>query len=148
LWRLYPVFFPKRKEAALIYVSTSEPDGTSSHERSAIVTVQTSSTTSDPAAERSINCRQLLNERLQVQWELQGDMVQIQLAARMREDQYMAFGLSGEQGRSYMIGGDVVVAFYDSERGTFRVEDYYMTATAQVQYFLYKSLHNPRHKTV
>lgn len=67
-----------------------------------------------------------------MQWELQGDMVQIQLAARMREDQYMAFGLSGEQGRSYMIGGDVVVAFYDSERGTFRVEDYYMSATAQV----------------
>lgn len=93
--------------------------------------ITTSSTTSDPAAERSSNCRQLLNERLQVQWELQGDMVQIQLAARMREDQYMAFGLSGEQGRSYMIGGDVVVAFYDSERGTFRVEDYYMTATAQ-----------------
>ncbi|PNF16538.1 hypothetical protein B7P43_G07206 [Cryptotermes secundus] len=93
--------------------------------------ITTSSTTSDPAAERSLNCRQLLNERLQVQWELQGDMVQIQLAARMREDQYMAFGLSGEQGRSYMIGGDVVVAFYDSERGTFRVEDYYMTATAQ-----------------
>jgi hypothetical protein len=58
----------------------------------------------------------------------------------MREDQYMAFGLSGEQGRSYMIGGDVVVAFYDSERGTFRVEDYYMTATAQVQCFLCKSL--------
>ena len=69
-----------------------------------------------------------------MQWELQGDMVQIQLAARMREDQYMAFGLSGEQGRSYMIGGDVVVAFYDSERGSFRVEDYYMSATAQVSH--------------
>ncbi|XP_021913275.1 protein Skeletor, isoforms B/C [Zootermopsis nevadensis] len=93
--------------------------------------ITTSSTTSDPREERPSNCRQLLNERLQVQWELQGDMVQIQLAARMREDQYMAFGLSGEQGRSYMIGGDVVVAFYDSERGTFRVEDYYMSATAQ-----------------
>ncbi|KAJ4431984.1 hypothetical protein ANN_20593 [Periplaneta americana] len=93
--------------------------------------VQTSSTTSDPREEKSSNCRQLLNERLQVQWELQGDMVQIQLAARMREDQYMAFGLSGEQGRPYMVGGDVVVAFYDSERGTFRVEDYYMSATAQ-----------------
>ena len=51
----------------------------------------------------------------------------------MREDQYMAFGLSGEQGRSYMIGGDVVVAFHDSERGAFRVEDYYMSATAQVR---------------
>lgn len=96
--------------------------------------VQTSSTTSDPKEERSSNCRELLNGRLQVQWELQGDLVLIQLAARMREDQYMAFGLSGEQGRSYMIGGDVVVAFYDSERGIFRVEDYYMSATAQVRH--------------
>jgi len=98
--------------------------------------MQTSSTTSDPKEERSSNCRELLNGRLQVQWELQGDMVLIQLAARMREDQYMAFGLSGEQGRSYMVGGDVVVAFYDSERGTFRVEDYYMSATAQVRHLL------------
>jgi len=97
--------------------------------------VQTSSTTSDPREERYSNCRQLLSERLQVQWELQRDMVQIQLAARMREDQYMAFGLSGEQGRSSMVGGDVAVAFYDSSQGLFRVEDYYMSATAQVKYF-------------
>ena len=94
--------------------------------------VQTSSTTSDPTEDRASNCRELLNGRLQVQWELQGDMVLIQLAARMREDQYMAFGLSGEQGRSYMIGGDVVVAFHDSDQGIFHVEDYYMSATAQV----------------
>jgi hypothetical protein len=53
----------------------------------------------------------------------------------MREDQYMAFGLSGEQGRSSMVGGDVAVAFYDSSQGLFRVEDYYMSATAQVKYF-------------
>nr|CAD7454055.1 unnamed protein product [Timema tahoe] len=93
--------------------------------------ITTSSTTADPKEARSSNCRQLLKERLQVHWELQGDWVQIQLAARMREDQYMAFGLSGEQGRPSMVGGDVVVAFYDSEKGTFQAEDYYMSATAQ-----------------
>lgn len=74
----------------------------------------------------------MLDERLQVQWELQGDWVQIQLAARIRDDQYMSFGLSGESGRSSMVGGDVVVAFYDTDRGAFRAEDYYMSATAQV----------------
>lgn len=30
-----------------------------------------------------------------------------------------------------MVGGDIVVAFYDAERGTFRAVDYYMSATAQ-----------------
>ncbi|XP_067006992.1 protein Skeletor, isoforms B/C [Anabrus simplex] len=93
--------------------------------------ITTSSTTPDPREEKPTNCRSLLGDRLQVQWELQGDMVQIQLAARMREDQWMSFGLSGEQGRSRMVGGDVVVAFYDSERGTFRAEDYYLSATSQ-----------------
>lgn len=30
-----------------------------------------------------------------------------------------------------MVGGDIVVAFYDSDQGTFRAVDYYMSATAQ-----------------
>lgn len=89
-------------------------------------------TTNEPKQERYSNCRELLDERLQVQWELQGDWVQIQLAARIRDDQYMSFGLSGESGRSSMVGGDVVVAFYDTDRGAFRAEDYYMSATSQV----------------
>lgn len=66
-----------------------------------------------------------------MQWELQGDWVQIQLAARIQDGQYMAFGLSGESGRSSMVGGDIVVAFYDAEYGTFKAVDYYMSATAQ-----------------
>ncbi|XP_063228586.1 protein Skeletor, isoforms B/C isoform X2 [Bacillus rossius redtenbacheri] len=93
--------------------------------------ITTSSTTPDPKEVRPSNCRQLLDDRLQVQWEMQGDHVQVQLAARMREDQYMAFGLSGEQGRPSMVGGDIVVAFYDTDRRAFRAEDYYMSATAQ-----------------
>ncbi|KAK6622254.1 hypothetical protein RUM44_002061 [Polyplax serrata] len=91
----------------------------------------TTTTTNEPKQERYSNCRELLDERLQVQWELQGDWVQIQLAARIRDDQYMSFGLSGESGRSSMVGGDVVVAFYDTDRGAFRAEDYYMSATSQ-----------------
>lgn len=57
---------------------------------------------------------------------------QVQLSARIREDQYMAFGLSGEDGRSAMVGGDIVVAYYDPQERTFHAEDYYMSATAQV----------------
>lgn len=30
-----------------------------------------------------------------------------------------------------MVGGDVVVAYYDTERGTFHAVDYYMSATSQ-----------------
>lgn len=93
--------------------------------------ITTSSTTPDPSEETASNCRSFLDDRLQVQWEMKGDTVQIQLAAKMREDQYMAFGLSGEQGRSTMVGGDIVVAFYDTDQRVFRAEDYYMSATSQ-----------------
>ncbi|KAK7794155.1 hypothetical protein R5R35_005362 [Gryllus longicercus] len=98
--------------------------------------ITTSSTTPDPRGspdpdDIASNCRSFLDDRLQVRWEMKGDVVQIQLAAKMREDQWMAFGLSGEQGRSTMVGGDVVVAFYDTDERVFKAEDYYMSATSQ-----------------
>lgn len=43
----------------------------------------------------------------------------------------MAFGLSGANGRSQMVNGDVVVAFYDRSQLRFRVEDYYISALSQ-----------------
>jgi hypothetical protein len=43
----------------------------------------------------------------------------------------MAFGISGANGRSQMIYGDVVVAFYDKENLRFRAEDYYISNLAQ-----------------
>jgi len=45
------------------------------------------------------NCRELLPGKLQVHWEVQGDWVQVQLTGKIRENQYMAFGLSGNQNR-------------------------------------------------
>lgn len=45
----------------------------------------------------------MISNKLQVKWELQGDYVQIELLGRIREDQYMAFGLSGAQGRPQMV---------------------------------------------
>jgi hypothetical protein len=45
----------------------------------------------------------LLDEKLQVKWEIQGEHVLIELIGRIKEDQYMAFGLSGAQGRATMV---------------------------------------------
>ncbi|KAI5706345.1 hypothetical protein M8J75_007174 [Diaphorina citri] len=92
----------------------------------------TSSTTETPEdLDQVTNCREFLNERMQVQWSLKEDYVQIKLSAVIRDDQYMAFGLSGEEGRVNMVGGDVVVAYYNSETRTFHADDYYMSATSQ-----------------
>jgi hypothetical protein len=61
---------------------------------------QTTSTTQDPLQMPSMtNCRELLDDRLQVQWDINANEVQIQLTGRITEDQYMAFGISGQNGR-------------------------------------------------
>ncbi|XP_055306953.1 protein Skeletor, isoforms B/C isoform X1 [Sitodiplosis mosellana] len=77
------------------------------------------------------NCREIISNKLQVKWEIQGDYVQIELIGRIREDQYMAFGLSGTNGRPQMVGADVVVAFYDKVSRVFRAEDYYLSHLSQ-----------------
>jgi hypothetical protein len=66
-----------------------------------------------------------------VQWEIVKDSVHIELYGRISEDQYMAFGLSGANGRSQMVNGDIVVAFYDKNQLRFRVEDYYISHLSQ-----------------
>lgn len=89
------------------------------------------STSSTPRSSPPTNCREFLDKRLQVQWLMKGDQVQITLSAKMREDQYVAFGLSGAQNRPQMAGGDVTVAFYDTVSRTFQAVDYYMSHPAQ-----------------
>lgn len=64
-------------------------------------------------------------------WQLMGEDVQIQVSGRIREDQYVAFGLSGREGQAEMIGGDVVVIGYNNRTGNFIAEDYYMSDIAQ-----------------
>jgi DOMON domain len=90
--------------------------------------LQTTTTTQRPKAK---NCKEVIDGKLQVQWEIQKDSVVIELYGRIREDQYMAFGLSGANGRSQMVNGDVVVAFYDVNQLRFRVEDYYISHLSQ-----------------
>ncbi|XP_071554169.1 protein Skeletor, isoforms B/C-like isoform X1 [Temnothorax nylanderi] len=77
------------------------------------------------------NCKEILNGRIQVQWQLKGEDVQIRLSGRIKEDQYVAFGLSGEEGKAEMIGGDVAVIGYNKQTGKFIAEDYYMSDLSQ-----------------
>ncbi|CAG9858428.1 unnamed protein product [Phyllotreta striolata] len=88
-------------------------------------------TSTTPKYGESANCREFLDKRLQVRWKIEEDYVDITLSARLPDDQYIAFGLSGATGKPQMIGGDVIVAFYDSKDGTFHAEDYYISHTAQ-----------------
>lgn len=66
-----------------------------------------------------------------MQWEIVKDSVIIELYGRISEDQYMAFGLSGANGRPQMVNGDIVVAFYDKNQLRFRVEDYFISHLSQ-----------------
>ena len=76
--------------------------------------------------------RQLLNGRMQVQWDAMVDGVVIRLSAKMDESEYAAFGLSGAEGRTLMIGGDVTVAWLDATTGKFHADDYILSAKSQV----------------
>ncbi|CAH2985104.1 unnamed protein product [Chilo suppressalis] len=91
----------------------------------------TSSTTSQTPYSANNNCKEILDKRLQVRWEIQGDQVQITLSARLRKDQYMAFGISGAEGRPAMLGADVAVAFWDSKLNQPKVFDYFISHLAQ-----------------
>ncbi|XP_012542491.1 protein Skeletor, isoforms B/C [Monomorium pharaonis] len=89
-------------------------------------------TSSTPTPKLVSNCKEMLDGRVQVQWQLKDeDHVQIRISGRIKEDQYVAFGLSGRDGKSEMVGGDVVVIGYNNKTGKFIAEDYYMTDISQ-----------------
>ncbi|KAJ8686210.1 hypothetical protein QAD02_022004 [Eretmocerus hayati] len=87
--------------------------------------------TSTSASPMASNCIELLEGRVQVRWELQREDVLIKVSGRIQEDQYIAFGLSGSEGRANMLGADVVVVGYDRKSNSFIAEDYYMSDYAQ-----------------
>uniref|UniRef100_A0A1I8PS48 DOMON domain-containing protein n=1 Tax=Stomoxys calcitrans TaxID=35570 RepID=A0A1I8PS48_STOCA len=92
---------------------------------------QTKITTTTSPRPVIANCREVIPNKLQVKWELQGEYLQVELVGRITEDQYMAFGVSGANGRAQMSQADVVVAFYDSNTRVFRAEDYFIRDLAQ-----------------
>ena len=49
----------------------------------------------------------------------------------VEDKQYVAFGLSGAEKRTRMVGGDVVVAWMEHETGKGFANDYYLEAKGQ-----------------
>ncbi|XP_020281603.1 protein Skeletor, isoforms B/C isoform X2 [Pseudomyrmex gracilis] len=73
------------------------------------------------------NCVQL-HKRFQVAWEIFGPQITIQLKSQVDEDEYVAFGISGSELSSKMVGADVAIAYMDDTRGY--ATDYNITANA------------------
>lgn len=73
------------------------------------------------------NCRQL-HKNLQASWEVFGPAITIQLSGQIEEDDYMAFGLSGSDSKSQMLGADVVVTYIDGHLG--HAVDYHIDSLA------------------
>ncbi|XP_058798025.1 protein Skeletor, isoforms B/C isoform X2 [Phymastichus coffea] len=92
---------------------------------------QTKIATSSTAAPELSNCVELLSGRVQVRWELINDDVIIEVSGRILDDQYVAFGLSGQEGRPEMLGADIVVIGYNKDQKKYIAEDYYMSAYSQ-----------------
>lgn len=62
------------------------------------------------------NCRQL-HKNLQLSWEVFGPAVTMQLSGQIEVDDYMAFGISGSDTKSQMLGADVAVTHIDGHLG-------------------------------
>lgn len=62
------------------------------------------------------NCKQL-HKDLQIQWEVFGPAVTMLLNGKVEEDDYMAFGISGSDTKSQMLGADIAVTYIDGHLG-------------------------------
>ncbi|XP_068625732.1 protein Skeletor, isoforms B/C [Battus philenor] len=89
-----------------------------------------------PAALRTLDhrsklphCKQLHRD-FQVSWEVFGNQITIELAAQIGDNEYMAFGISGNDTRSQMVGADVAVVHYNTTLRQGSAGDYNVTAAA------------------
>ncbi len=73
-----------------------------------------------------------MDNTYQVHWTVMGDMIDVELRGRVEPGSYLAFGLSGSDSASAMVGADVAVGWIDKDTGEGMVEDYYLTAYEQV----------------
>ncbi|XP_057657689.1 protein Skeletor, isoforms B/C isoform X1 [Diorhabda carinulata] len=79
-----------------------------------------------------LNCEVLLdNLAFEVRWAVAGESIVIQLVAKLNDGEYMSFGPSGDENKTEMIGGDVVVAWVDKETLKGYAEDYYLEDKSQ-----------------
>ncbi|CAG0884477.1 unnamed protein product [Darwinula stevensoni] len=93
---------------------------------------QTKITTRGQEPESLTNCIEPIPGKLQIRWSLKNDEFTVKMTGKIEDEQYMAFGISGDLRTTKMVGGDVAVAFYDRASDRLRVVDYYMTDKSQV----------------
>ena len=81
------------------------------------------------------NC-EMLHSNLRIAWSVFAPSITIELAANLKnENEYMAFGISGKEGATEMIGSDVAVAY----RNGFLVKLFsYFTSTIDIRQKNYK----------
>ncbi|CAK1594785.1 unnamed protein product [Parnassius mnemosyne] len=79
-----------------------------------------------------LNCEVLHDElAFEVRWAVAGDSIVLQLVAKLEDDEYMSFGISGNPEHSEMVGGDVAVAWVDKSTLKGYSVDYYLDAKSQ-----------------
>lgn len=74
-----------------------------------------------------------MNDELafEVRWAVAGDSIVVQLVSKLESNEYMSFGISGDDEHSVMVNGDVVVAWVDKETLKGYANDYYLDAKSQ-----------------
>ena len=76
------------------------------------------------------NCQEL-SDNFYLNWQVRGDEMHLQFVGNLdRDGGYLAFGRSGSDSASEMIGADVMVAHWVNDNGV--VDDYMLTEKAQV----------------
>ncbi|XP_066281067.1 protein Skeletor, isoforms B/C-like [Branchiostoma lanceolatum] len=75
-----------------------------------------------------MNCEELHRD-MHVSWTLAGENLDVELTGRVEDGDYMAFGVSGCNDRTCMVGSDVTVAWYDGDVP--RAVDYTLKAYSQ-----------------
>ncbi|KAB7495687.1 Protein Skeletor, partial [Armadillidium nasatum] len=86
------------------------------------------------APQTKLNCEVLHDDlAFEVRWAVAGDSIVMQLVGKVDDGEYMAFGISGSDTRSAMVGGDVTVAWLDQVTGSGEAVDYILNAKSQCQ---------------
>ncbi|XP_050048940.1 protein Skeletor, isoforms B/C [Dermacentor andersoni] len=80
---------------------------------------------------RGLNC-QVLHEPLglELRWVLERDQAVMQMVGRVRQGEYMSFGLSKDDTKSRMLDADAIVAWID-RNGRGHAVDYYLSSKEQ-----------------
>jgi hypothetical protein len=71
---------------------------------------------------------------LNVWWQVQGPDVVFELEADVDAGSWVAFGISGSNSSTRMVGADVAVTYFDSNSGQAGVADYMLTKQSQCNY--------------